>query len=212
MTDNSQNIKDASELTAPQELTGKTLGVVRHPMSEQNEDAPSKLSPEVSALSDSLNSFAQHTHSYLREYIALADQKAAFVFAVGAGLLVYLYEKSTSQMWLKSIKEWSLMDAISFIAIFGLAASCVMAIAVVFPKLKGSRRGHIFWSGISEFDTSSEYANSVANLTEASIVDETLKHNYELSSICKRKYSILNISLISGAVGAVFAILFLVFG
>lgn len=202
-----------SKLGVPAELQGKSLSSPKtvDVTTDQAEDTPTNYAEKKPSEENKL-SFAQHTHLYIRDYIKLADTKAAFTFTIGAGLLAYLFEKEVAKSWLKAVSEWSLIDLIAFLAMFGLAISCILAIAVVFPRVKGSRRGHIFWSGIAEFGSPVEYVDSTTRLTEANVTSETLKHCYELSIICRSKYNILNYALIVGSVGAISTIVFLLFG
>ncbi|WP_459880667.1 Pycsar system effector family protein [Desulfothermus naphthae] len=103
-------------------------------------------------------------------------------------------------------------EVLVFVSVIGLAMSCMLAVAVVFPKLKGSRRGYIFWESISEFESASSFSNSVQQLDNQSLTNELLNHVYELAVVCKEKYRILNWSLRIGAVAAVSTILYLIKG
>src|SRR5713226_8452056 len=68
---------------APPELRGKTLSVPDRAPGAEGESrlrGPAALEPEPGR--SNIDAFARHVHTYIREYIALADQKAAFIFAV----------------------------------------------------------------------------------------------------------------------------------
>ena len=86
-----------------------------------------------------------------------------------------------------------------------------LAIAVVYPRLKGSRRGHVFWNGITEFSSPSEYVESVTRLTEANILEEVVRHGYELANVCKAKWRVLNWALVVGTLGGVATIILVLF-
>jgi hypothetical protein len=155
--------------------------------------------------------FARHTHEYIREYIQMADQKAAFVFATGSALLAFLYSNQASQAWLRNPLTWATKSFVSLIAMFGLAIAAALAVAVVVPRRRGSRRGFIFWESIVASGSSSAYANRVAGLAEAEIAREQLHHCYELAFVCQRKYNALARAMWAGAVGGTATVVYLLF-
>ncbi len=213
MSDESQEVKEKGAIPVPTELEGKDLGTPLASSSiNETEGLVSLAEPDGVSASDKLNDYAKHLHSYIREYISVADRKASFVFTIGAALLVYLYEKGVVVSWLKTPNTWSFWEIIAFLAISGLSLSCVLAVAVVFPKLKGSKHGFIFWESIAKFETSAEFSDSAQNIAGIGLTRELLRHAHELAKVCKDKYRVLNWSLRAGSVGAVATILYLVKG
>lgn len=161
------------------------------------------------AASDRHGRFSDETHVYLREYISRADQKATFFFAALTALLAFLNTQNVPARWLKDIRQWSIVDTLGFVSMFGLAVGAFFLLAVVFPQLKGSRRGLLFFNAIAEYESSSEYANDVLARSGDDIVRTKLLHCYELSIVCKTKYRVLRVGFWVGAIGVITALLFL---
>jgi len=162
-----------------------------------------------SVVGDCHSKFSDDAHSYIRECIRNADQKAAFFFAALTTILAFLNAQSVPTRWLKDVRLWSFVDALGFISMVGLAAGAAILLAVVFPRLKGSLRGLLFFNAVAEYDNSSEYANDVLGRVGDDLVRTKLQHCYELSRICSAKYRTLRIGFWVGSTGAAAALLFL---
>ena len=91
----------------------------------------------------------------------------------------------------------------------GLAASACVFLAVVFPRLKGSRRGILFFNAIAEHKLSNEYTDDVFHRTLVELSRIKLNHAYDLSKVCRSKYKILRLGFWLGSTGTVAALLFL---
>lgn len=197
----------------PLDIAGKGLT----PLPPLDESTPSEgaiqilPSPQTPAAFGPNATFAQETHQYVREYIKLADQKAAFIFTAGATLLAFLYQRNLSQRWLKFPNAWSLGDSLAFIAMLGLSSAILASLVVVVPRLKGSRRGFIFWEAIAEFESSTQYSNAVSKLNAFELAQARFDHCFELSKICKQKYRVLYFSIWAGAIGLASTVLYLLF-
>jgi hypothetical protein len=118
--------------------------------------------------------FSEELHNYLREYIRNADQKATFFFAGATALLAFLHSQKGTSRWLKDVRTWTVVDGLAFLAMISLALSACALLSVVFPRLKGSRRGLIFFSAIAEYESSREYADAdeVLRRSMASVVTQ----------------------------------------
>lgn len=145
--------------------------------------------------------FAEETHQYVREYIRQADQKAAFFFAGATALIAFLYKANLVQTWVKLPTQWVFVDMLSFIATVGLAVSALACLATVFPRLKGSKRGHVFFGAVAEFESRKDYATDVLQRDIGELIEAKLCHVHDLSIVCGRKYSVLKIGQWSGAIG-----------
>src|SRR5260221_7508073 len=199
-----------SSLPSPTEIQGPLAGLRPEHGSELAsavDKAPAGVPRPVVA--DCHSKFSDDTHSYIRECIRNADQKAAFFFAALTTILAFLNAQNVPTRWLKDVRLWSFVDALGFVSTLGLAAGAVTLLAVVFPRLKGSRRGLLFFTAIPEYDTSSGYANDVLGGTGDDLVRARLHHCYELSKVCSSKYRTLRIGFWVGSVGAAAALLFL---
>jgi hypothetical protein len=213
MKNHSSEVGSKSEIPIPTELEGKNLG--NHAQQGKGGEVEGVVATPGQSKSkklDHVDKYAKHLHSYIREYISAADKKASFVFAIGAALLVYLYERNFAVSWVKSVNAWAINDVVIFLAIAGLTISCLLSILVVVPALKGSKRGLVFWDSIAEFDNSSEFSEELFKLGDSQLTGEIIRHSYELARVCKHKYVLLNWSLRIGAVGAICTLLVLVKG
>lgn len=155
--------------------------------------------------------YAEEIHQYIREYIRIADQKAAFYFAASVSLLAYLNQQGYLTNWLSSPKNWNIIDVLGFISSLAILTSIVACLLVVIPRLNGSRRGIIFFNAIVEYQSQQEYLSDVLSITPSKLCEEKLKHVYELAKICHRKYNALRWGIWSGAIGFCAASLILFF-
>jgi len=92
---------------------------------------------------------------------------------------------------------------LSFLATIGLFVSALSCLATVFPRLKGSKRGHVFFGAVAEFESRKEYATDVLRQDVVALIDSKLCHVHDLALVCGRKYAVLKIGQWSGAVGVV---------
>lgn len=187
-------------------LAEPVLGRPTLPASSEDKMSASGESP----ISAAHVKFADEAHSYVREYIRNADHKATFFFATLTAILAFLNAQNVSTRWLKDIRLWSFIDALGFISMLGLSLGAVILLGVVFPRLKGSRRGILFFDAISGFDSAGEYAVNVAAHPADELVRGKLQHCYELSKICSAKYRMLRVGFWVGCVGVGSALLYLV--
>ena len=161
-------------------------------------DPPIVLSEAISAYHRV--KFSEQVHDYIREHIRNADQKAAFFFAAVAALLAFLQSEKATARWVKDVRTWSAVDFLAFLSMAGLALSAAVFFAVVFPRLRGLKRGFLFFAAIAEHPSGSEYAREVLQLPDAELTRACLQHSYDLSRVCFAKYRLLSIGCwIAGA-------------
>lgn len=153
------------------------------------------------APSSTASEFARHVHQYQREYIALADQKAGFVFAAASALLAYVYHQDVHLRWLKAIGTWSAPDLIAALGMAGLFIGLVAAALVVVPRLAASHRGLIFFLSVAKFAGSGDYAAAVVREADESLTQAVLQHAYDLALVARRKYRVLNVAIVATALG-----------
>jgi hypothetical protein len=153
--------------------------------------------------------FSQDAHDYLREHIRNADQKATFFFAALTALLAFLNTQNVPTRWIKDVRLWTFVDGLGFVSMLGLAIGAAILLYVVFPRLKGSRRGLLFFSAIAEYENSAEYADDVLTRSGDEIVRAKLAHCHELSKVCNAKYRALRAGFWAGAAGVATALLYM---
>ncbi len=162
---------------------------------------PSAGATEPSKTTELYWKFADETHQYVREYIRQADHKAAFFFAGSTGLIAFLYKVTLIQRWIKLPTKWDFVDMLSFSATIGLTVSVISCLATVLPRLKGSKRGHVFFGAVAEFESRKEYASDVLRQGVDPLIEAKLCHVHDLALVCRQKYAVLKIGQWSGAIG-----------
>lgn len=183
---------------------GPLVSAVRSGEPTSNSIKAPELEPKEPGKTTELQwKFAEETHQYVREYIRQADLKAAFFFAGATALIAFLYKANLVQRWVKLPTQWLFVDMLSFIATVGLAASVLACLATVFPRLKGSKRGHVFFGAVAEFESRREYASDALQRAIVELIEEKLCHVHDLAVVCEQKYSILRIGQWAGAIGVV---------
>ncbi|MDX2464116.1 MAG: DUF5706 domain-containing protein [Porticoccus sp.] len=155
--------------------------------------------------------FADETHTYIREYIQSADQKATFYFAAFAAIIAYSDSLGYLQKWIVGISSWSLIEAASFISTLLLLLSAFGCLWVVKPNITGSKRGIIFFNAIAEFESQSDFFNEIASTSSSKLYEEKIKHTFEIAKVCAGKFKILGLSLWAGGIGFALLILLMLF-
>ena len=151
--------------------------------------------------------FACETHKYIRDFINNADTKAYQSIAFASGLLTYMHiNHNIASFVVKPLKEWF---AVETLCLSGLIFCLIFAISVVFPRLKGSKKGIVFFNSVAEYENYNEYIGDVLKKHDQEIIAEYLRHIHELSKICAKKFYRLRISFFCGIAGLITAILYL---
>ncbi len=191
-----------------------------------------------SATGSSMDGFARHLHSYVREQIELADKKAGAILALVAIFLGYFHNqqvvrkwpdlvnpglwKGTKRFFSQSPPTWldtsatansafydQLPTGLSVVAVISLLISAAYAFVTVAPRLRGSRDGLVFWNAITRYKSAAIYAERVTNSSASELTSAVLLHSYELSRICRRKYRGLIRATWFAIVGAAAALAYL---
>jgi Family of unknown function (DUF5706) len=80
-----------------------------------------------------------------------------------------------------------------------LVTSATFSFLVIAPRL-GSTSGEslVYFGAVAERKTVDEYVRAVGSQSEAQLTEARLKHCYEISRICDRKYSLLGAAIVVG--------------
>jgi hypothetical protein len=157
--------------------------------------------------------FPEFVHEYLREYIALADQKAGFVFAAISVVLGYLVNNEAFTPLKAFVSKGTLpgfASIVLFLATAALVISVILSISVVAPRLGRKtlgRKGIIFWKEISAFPTGHSYSAAVERLGRSETAAHIRAHCHALANICDKKYNRLAAAIWIGAGGFLLAVL-----
>lgn len=155
-------------------------------------------------------SFADTVHEYIREYIALADQKAAFISAIATAMIAFLYQQDIPKLFLKPPAQWTWRSLLAALTTLLLTASISAALAVVVPRRKGPRSGLVFWEAIAGYPSANSYADEVSTQSHSELVRQKLYHCYALAVVCRRKYNHVDTAIKCGGVAFMLAVLLLV--
>lgn len=192
---NIPSLENAIPLTVSSENTGSVSGI------ENSSDNKKKVVEEI----EIKLKYAEEIHQYIREYIRTADQKATFFFASFAALLTYQNSNGHLTIWMSNPQTWGLIQLFAFLSSVGFLISTILCIFVVIPRLKGTKRGIIFFNAIVEYPSQQDYAKDVLSQFPNKLCEEKLKHAYDLAKVCSKKYIVLHYALLFG--GASFLIM-----
>jgi hypothetical protein len=148
-----------------------------------------------------LPEFACHVHSYLRQFVQAADQKAVFTLAASGAELGFLISHLSDNSYPHSLCFW----VIGIPGALLLASAAGLAALSVRPRQNGVKIGLVAWGGILEHGNADSYIKSVR---EADLFQEVLAHGYTLSVIVRDKYTLLKYAINSFIAGSLVTIVF----
>ena len=214
MSDENRQQGSTSEQKKPSQLPDElqaeaaALLQLRNTTSWDHDEDPDRTESEVVLQPGSgVPDFARHIHLYVRDYIRLADQKAALVFAFTSALLAFLYDQKLHERWLSYPKHWSALDLVAFLSMASLFTALTFSVLVVLPRLAKSHVGYVFFKSIKEFESASEYANSGTREDEKQLAISILRHTYDIARVCSRKYTFLSLAIWASAIGVLLTVI-----
>lgn len=141
------------------------------------------------------NEFAEFHEGYISRYIELADTKAAWAFAIASGSIAYIVGSELPGFL---AIPWSLRW-ISFIVTVALfLASATYSFLVIAPRLGSSGETVVYFEAVAKRKSADDYVKDVASKNEAELAEARLKHCYDISRICTRKYGFLRRAALLG--------------
>ena len=146
--------------------------------------------------------FTEEAHQYIRDFIRQADQKAAFFFAGSTALFAYLVNGHFIEFsrWQRPCVDWSFVDVLSLLTTLALVIAAAFCLITVAPRLKGSKRGLIYFGAIAEFDSGLEYANDIRNRPLDELIEAKLIHVHAIAGICAKKFKMLTFGVYAGGI------------
>jgi hypothetical protein len=156
---------------------------------------PSLMPMPTSGLEVHHGEFASFHEQYVRHYIQLADAKAGLCFSLISAVLGYLVSKDEVQtLILKPSSSAEFGIAASAMLVLLAAAAC--AFAVIAPRLSSpTREGIVFFGAVARRPSGNDYVADVASLSSAEMTALRLKHCFDTSKVCDRKYSFLKAAI-----------------
>lgn len=150
--------------------------------------------------------FAEFHEGYVSRHIQLADTKASFVFGGVSALIAYLFSKPEVKTVLFA-PTWTGAWPFLLAAVMLLAGSAASAFSVIAPRLKSSGEGIVYFGAVSTRSTAADYEREIGAKTESELVSARLRHCYDVSRICSRKYTYLRRAMWMAFPGVVLAII-----
>lgn len=178
---------------------------------EEVRSAPSLAVPETGSgeivpscvfpLEEHHANFAGFQEEYVRNYISLADTKAAWTFTIASGILVYLIgtDKIKGALLAPSL-SWHYASLITSVLL--LVVSAFFSFRVVAPRLDSkSGEGIVFFGSVAAKDDAASYVSEVAAHDPAEITEARLNHCFDVSKVCQGKYASLKKAIWFGLPG-----------
>lgn len=153
--------------------------------------------------------FADFHQGYVTGYIQLADTKAAWVFAVSSGLIAYMFGSSNIQGTVQ-FQRWDWLIVLVCVTAVLLILTAVFSFLVISPRLARSSDGIVFFGSVASRASPDEFVREVAGMGEPELIEARLRHGYDISKICARKYRLLTMAFRTGIlalVGIAFVVL-----
>jgi hypothetical protein len=148
----------------------------------------------------------------MNEYIRFADTKAGVVIVLASGLVAGLYAAKL-HVPIMSASPFALgwLGVLSALGFLFLTSGILLAVWAIRPRLTNDqRRGFVFWESIRGFRSASEYWQALRAEGEERLGEHLAGHLYMLSSVCRRKYFWVALSIwvsLGGAVAGTAALL-----
>ena len=139
--------------------------------------------------------FASFHEQYVRHYIQLADAKAGLCFGLISAVLGYLVNQNEVQSLILK-PSFTAEFGIALIALLFLLAAAAAAFAVIAPRLSSlTGEGIVFFSAVAKRASGNDYVADVASHSPAELTALRLKHCFDTSKVCDRKYRLLKAAI-----------------
>ena len=204
--------KKLSDLLDELQAEATALLQLHSTASSEHDEAPERIETEIILQPGiGVSEFARHVHLYVQEYIRLADQKAAFIFLFVSALLAFLYNKDLHVGWLRHPQHWSALDLCALLSMVSLFIALTFAVLVVMPRLAKSHVGYVFFKSVNEFESASKYATSISRENDKQLAMSILKHTYDISRVCSKKYVFFSVAFWTSVIGVLLTVITLLF-
>lgn len=156
--------------------------------------------------------FASFHEEYVRHHIQFADAKAGVCFAAISAVLGYLISKDEIQTLILR-PAWTVQFGIIIAALMLLLAAAAFSFAVIAPRLGShSAEGIVFFGAVAKRETGDAYIADVMACSETDLTTVRLKHSFDISKICARKYWLLKVAIWSAMPGLILALIAILHG
>ncbi|MDP9412779.1 MAG: DUF5706 domain-containing protein [Pseudomonadota bacterium] len=148
----------------------------------------------------SLGEFASFHEGYVRHYITLADTKAAVLLGLTSTFIGFLFSKPAFHDLLFSPTcSWRSWLAWASTAL--LVAGAGFAAWVITPRLRQTSEGLVFFGAVRAYPSHVAYAQAVRSAGGDQLTEARLRHCYDVSAVCWRKYHNLRLAICFSVAG-----------
>jgi hypothetical protein len=155
------------------------------------------VSTSTPQLDEAHRSFAEFHQGYVTGYIEFADTKASWVFTITAGLLAYIFSSNEIRMIL-FLPGWNVLFLLVAATVLLLVLSAVFSFLVISPRFSRSGEGVVFFGSVAKKESADTFVREIAAMGEPALTEARLKHSYDISRICARKYGHLRVAFWTG--------------
>lgn len=173
--------------------------------------AMTSFGENISSSPAEMLAFSGGVKSTIFDTIKMADDKAKAIFAVSGGFLVYLFNGKADPSdffvlcggpHLTRLASWVLAMILFF-------ASSIFALRVLYPRVGTTHKGLFFYGSIQGWGAANAYEERLKSSSLSELAKESAIHNYDISGVATRKYSMLRYSIWTMALGSLAALAFL---
>lgn len=146
--------------------------------------------------------FAAFHEGYVRHYITLADTKSGLMFGSVIGLITFLTRNDHFKKAISSPNcSWIFCEAtLAMVFLILSAASAAYAIA---PRRRGSGEGIVFFDAVAAYPSAEAYVEAIAHRSKIQLTAARLRHCFDVSRACSRKYDMLRRAIVFAAIGLI---------
>jgi len=151
---------------------------------------------ETPKLNSAHNEFAGFHQEYVSHYIELSDTKAASAFAISTAALAYIFGGDLQELLLQPAFNAPFVVSISTVLLLVVSAS--FSFLTIAPRFSTSGEGIVYFGSVANRKSADDYVRDIASKDEAGLIEARLKHSYDISRICVRKYQSLRKAIVAG--------------
>ncbi len=145
--------------------------------------------------------FAWKVHSYISDYIRLADTKAGAIIAWCGGLIGILLASQTHHLFTETSVSFTglawqttFMAFVSLLAFIFLGAGIVAAFMCIKPRLwsqegmKEHPKGYVYWEDVKSHRTADNFKKEFGSVGVGGLGDMCAEHTFVLAVIASKKF------------------------
>jgi len=147
-------------------------------------------------------------HGYTNEYIRFSDAKAGLILTYTSALIAGLYAAGLHHGFTTVAPvNWGWNGVLAASAFGLLILAAAIAAWSILPRLWSRQRiGFVFWESILAHGSADSFWTQLRGQSSEALVEHLAHHLFAIAGVCRRKYTLVSISLwiagVGGLVGA----------